>query len=87
MTARRKGAFCSSPSSNPIAMGTIPMIIARAVIRTGRNRVNPAASAASAGASPASRRSFAKLTTRMLLAVATPMHMIAPVRAGTLTVV
>ena len=31
--------------------------------------------------------SFAKLTTRMLFAVATPMHMIAPVSAGTLSVV
>ena len=32
-------------------------------------------------------RSRAKLTTRMLLAVATPMHMMAPVNAGTLKVV
>ena len=32
-------------------------------------------------------RSRAKLTTSTLLAVATPMHMIAPVSAGTLTVV
>ncbi len=31
----------------------------------------------------ASSRSLAKLTTRMELAVATPMHMIAPVSAGT----
>ena len=31
----------------------------------------------------AARRSRAKLTTRMELAVATPMHMIAPVSAGT----
>ena len=30
---------------------------------------------------------MAKATTRMLLAVATPMHMIAPIRAGTLSVV
>ena len=32
-------------------------------------------------------RSRAKLTTSTLLAVATPMHMMAPVSAGTLTVV
>ena len=38
-----------------------------------------------AARAPAS--SFAKLTTRMLFAVATPMHMIAPVSAGTLIVV
>ena len=35
----------------------------------------------------AASSSFAKLTTRMLFAVATPMHMIAPVSAGTLIVV
>ena len=47
----------------------------------------PACSAACSGISPAFMRSRAKLTTRTLLAVATPMHMIAPVSAGTLTVV
>ena len=35
----------------------------------------------------AASRSRAKLTTRMELAVATPMHMIAPVSAGTDSVV
>ena len=32
-------------------------------------------------------RSLAKATTRMLFAVATPMHMMAPISAGTLSVV
>ena len=63
------------------------MIIASAVIRTGRNRVNPASSAASEGVFPACSLSFEKLIMRMLFAVATPMHMIAPVSAGTLMVV
>ena len=36
---------------------------------------------------PAARRSRAKLITRMLFAVATPMHIIAPVSAGTERVV
>ncbi len=53
-----------------------------------RKRPNPASSAATEriGRFP---RAFprAKLTTRMLLAVATPMHMMAPVKAGTLIVV
>ncbi len=87
ITARPRGAFCSPPSPRPIAMGSIPMIIAKAVISTGRNRANPACTAASAAEHPAAKRSFAKLTTRMLLAVATPTHMIDPVSAGTLTVV
>ena len=44
-------------------------------------RLNPGLRWAIAG------RSRAKLTTSTLLAVATPMHMMAPVSAGTLTVV
>ena len=62
------------------------MIIASAVINTGRKRVNPAATAASPADSPAANCSFANDTTRMLFAVATPMHMMAPVSDGTLNV-
>ena len=87
MTARPSGAFCSPPSPNPSAIGTMPMIIASAVISTGRNRPKPASSAASSAERPSSSWSLAKLTTRMLLAVATPMHIMAPVSAGTLSVV
>src|ERR1700682_2948479 len=43
--------------------------------------------AAVTGSAPSASRSRAKLITRMLLAVATPMHMIAPVSAGTESVV
>ena len=63
------------------------MIIASAVMSTGRKRVLPASIAAVIGSAPSARRSRAKLITRMLLAVATPMHMIAPVSAGTERVV
>ncbi len=68
-------------------MGTMPMIMARAVIRTGRNRVKPASTAAVTASPCSPSRSLAKATTRMLLAVATPMLMMAPIRAGTLSVV
>src|SRR5882672_10815281 len=44
-------------------------------------------SAAVKASSPARMRSRAKLITSTLLAVATPMHMIEPVKTGTLTVV
>src|ERR1700745_3700998 len=37
-TARPSGAFCSPPSPRPSAMGAMPMIMASAVIRTGRKR-------------------------------------------------
>ena len=63
------------------------MIIAVAVMMTGRSRVYPASSAASRALLPPSICSRAKLITSTLFAVATPMHMMAPVSAGTLTVV
>ncbi len=85
ITARPSGAFCSAPSPIPSAIGTMPMIIASAVMSTGRNRVKPAVKAACSASSPASIRRRAKLTTSTLLAVATPMHVIAPISAGTLT--
>ncbi len=68
-------------------MGTMPIIMANAVISTGRKRVNPASSAAPTESIPSVIFSEAKLTTRMLFEVATPMHMMAPISAGTLRVV
>ena len=49
ITARPSGAFCSPPSPRPSAIGTMPMIIASAVISTGRKRVKPASIAARVG--------------------------------------
>ena len=63
------------------------MIIARDVISTGRKRVKPASIAARTESPWAASRSRANEIIRMLLAVATPMHMMAPIRAGTLSVV
>ena len=83
MTARPSGAFCSPPSPRPSAIGTMPITIANAVINTGRERTNPASSAAAVASPIASRRSRAKLIMSTLFEVATPMHMIAPVNAGT----
>ncbi len=65
----------------------MPITMASAVISTGRNREPPASNAAAIAFAPAAIRSRAKLITRMLLAVATPMHMMAPVSAGTESVV
>ncbi len=39
ITARPSGAFCSPPSPKPNAIGTMPMIMASAVMITGRMRV------------------------------------------------
>ena len=52
MTARPSGAFCSPPSPRPSDIGSMPMIIASAVMSTGRRRVMPAASAAVARVAP-----------------------------------
>ena len=65
----------------------MPMIMASAVISTGRKRTKPASIAACTGSPSSARRSRAKLMTSTLFAVATPMHMIAPVSAGTDSVV
>lgn len=65
-------------SRPPIAIGIMPTIIAAAVIRTGRNRVVPADSAASKALIPASRCSLAKVTSRIEFAEATPIAMISP---------
>ncbi len=68
-------------------MGIMPMIMASAVINTGRKRTNPASNAAATGSPRASNRSRANVMISTLLAVATPMHMMAPVSAGTDNVV
>ena len=87
MTARPSGAFCSPPSPSPSAIGTMPMIMASAVIKTGRRRMWPAAIAASIAVLPSRSCSLAKVIIRMLLAVATPTLAIAPIIDSTLKVV
>ena len=87
ITARPNGAFCSPPSPKPSAIGTMPMIMASAVISTGRMRVYPASIAACKAGTPISMRSRANETIRIEFAVATPMHITAPVSDGTLSVV
>ena len=68
-------------------MGNMPIIIASAVITTARRRVAPEWSAASAAVMPSCKCVRAKLTTSTEFAVATPRLMIAPMSAGTLSVV
>ena len=59
------------------------MTMASAVMITGRQRTNPASRAAAVASPSSASRSRAKLITSTELAVATPMHMMAPVSAGT----
>src|SRR5882672_7188533 len=63
MTARPSGAFCSPPSPKPRAIGAMPMIMASAVINTGRKRTKPASSAAATGSPSASKRGHGQRST------------------------
>ena len=63
------------------------MIMASAVMITGLNLVEPASRAARKAFFVSAKRSLAKLITRTLFAVATPMLMMVPMSAGTLNVV
>lgn len=85
MTARPRGAFCSPPSPSPSAMGIMPVIMARAVMMTGRRRVAPASSADWKASLVSAKRSLAKVITSTLFEVATPMHIMAPISAGMLS--
>ena len=68
-------------------MGTMPMIMASAVMTTGRMRTKPASNAASRADLPSFNCSRANDTIKILFDVATPTLMIAPVSEGTLSVV
>ena len=54
-------------------MGSMPRIIASAVMATGRRRVTPASHAARFGSVPSAARSLAKATTRMLFTTDTTL--------------
>ena len=87
ITARPSGAFCSPPSPIPSAIGSMPRIMAVAVISTGRILAYPAESIAARAVGTRARSPLANVTMRILLAVATPMHIMAPISEGTLSVV
>ena len=65
----------------------MPMIIASAVMMTGRSRVTPAEIAASSADFPSFRSSSANVMSSTLFDVATPIAMIVPMSDGTLNVV
>src|SRR4029079_4406706 len=73
ITAWPSGAFCSPPSPRPSDIGSMPMIMASAVMTTGRQRTKPASMAAAAGSPSAASRSRAKLMTHTTLARPQPL--------------
>ena len=82
MTARPSGASYSAPN----ATGIIPAIMAKVVIRMGRRRLAaPLTAAASAGA-PSRRYRSANVASKIALATATPIAIIAPMKDCTFNV-
>ena len=82
-----QGRRLLAPLAQPRAIGTMPAIMAQLVMRIGRNRPRAPATAAAAGSAPSLRLRSAKVTSRMALATATPIAMIAPMNDWMLSVV
>ena len=87
ITARPSGAVCEPASPRPTAIGNIPAIIAQPVIRIGRRRLAAPETAASGTRAPPIRSRSAKVTSRIALATATPIAMIAPMSNSMFNVV
>jgi hypothetical protein len=64
----------------------MPAIMARLVIKTGRNRLRAPSTAASPAPAPVNRLRSAKVTSRMALATATPTAMMLPIADWILSV-
>jgi uncharacterized membrane protein YraQ (UPF0718 family) len=80
-------AVASDPSPKATAIGTMPAIIAALVIRTGRILDRAASTPAASAEAPLRRVCSAKVTSRIALATATPIAMMAPMNDCTLSVV
>ena len=80
ITARPSGAFCCPASPKANAIGNMPAIIAKLVIKIDRKRLPAPCTAASLALCISSRRFSAKVTNRIALAIATPMAMIEPMK-------
>ena len=78
MTARPSGADCDPASPKPIAIGTMPKIMAAAVMRIARKRLVAPTCADWRTEFPPRRNRSEKLTNKMELATAIPIAMIAP---------
>ena len=78
ITARPSGISIWLPCSNPSTIGTMPTVIAKAVVRIGRRRWPAATTAASVAAAPFCQCSFMKVTSNTELDTETPRHMIVP---------
>ena len=86
MTARPIGTRLSDPEPSASAIGSVPSVVEKAVIRIGRKRAADASSAASRRSSPSARFCFANSTIRMPFFVTSPMSITSPIWLNTLRV-
>ena len=87
ITARPKGACICEPSSNANAIGSMPVVIAQAVMMIGLSLPAAPCTAASVTVKPSFQRSFMKVIIITELDTETPMHMIEPMKDSMLRVV
>src|SRR5712692_5769156 len=81
MTAMAMGERNSLPVPVPIAVGTMPIAIAKLVMRMGRSRRGPALSSASSTGSPSRMCCSAPSTRRMAFLVTRPISRMTPIIA------
>ena len=84
---RASGAYCSLPASSARAIGIMPRIVAKEVIKTGRKRTRQAVATASSMGMPSLLRDRVNSTMRMLFETTIPVIMMTPINDITLTVV
>ena len=88
ITARPSGAVCSPPSPRPSAIGIMPAIIAQAGHQDRPQPARPRLRPPPRGTGmPSTRLRSANVTSRIALATATPIAMIAPMNDWMLSVV
>lgn len=88
ITARARGAVWLPPSLTPSAIGSMPQIIALAVMRIARKRlVAPSWAASRDARCPSNRLRSANDSNRIEFAIAIPIAMIAPMNDWTFSVV
>jgi hypothetical protein len=79
MTAIPMGARLSPPAPRPSAMGSVPKMVEKVVIRMGRKRRFAASRAASTRLFPRARSWFANSTIRMAFFVTRPVSITMPI--------
>ncbi len=87
MTAIARGWSICEPAPSPRESGSMPAMVARAVIRMGRKRRRPACTTAASASSPTARKRCAASSRRMPFLATMPTTMMSPMNDAMLKVV